>query len=289
FKHEAVRVQNHKRQVCLPLAGPPAAFASSTTPAPYVLAFVTPSPSATPVPITQQSQTVTSYVPLFTLCDLPSVASPGPFLSTATNGPPYKNYSASIVPSNGSCTTIYSPTPTVVCATVLQGLATQVTVSQCAQYVTFSSQYGYVLETPRPSLDATNATNPILATACPTIRTLTTYYVAPWQGLTTAGPPSEVDIKICTTFVNGTRECVLEYEVWEVRVVTLIRSTTTSIDLTTTIPGPSQLLIETFAANITETVTTLSLSTAMVVNYEFQVEETSSATRAPSGLLTGST
>ena len=61
-KHEAAKLQD-KRQ-----AGPPMAPASRSATTTGVLTYITPSPGASPVAVTEQSQIVTSYVPQYTLC-----------------------------------------------------------------------------------------------------------------------------------------------------------------------------------------------------------------------------
>ena len=316
-----------------------------------ILTLVTPSPGGEPIPITRQSQTITSFVPQFTLCELPPVAevlvTPIPTTTTA----PYKNYTVSIPSGSGTCTTIFSPTISTVCATVLTGLANKYTVTKCDQEITFSSNYGYVLVTASPTVTtimpllesrelfperiilangtglpngtpppsnetgpllnetapafnetspALNGTTPLLngtaptlsqpstrasplvstITPPPTIQTLTTYFIAPWQQLTSAGPPSNVDLKVCTTYANGTRKCVLESFEWITTLATQTATTTTAINLTTTIAGPSQLVVETFIANITDMITTFSLQTSMVLEYETLIEATSTATRS---------
>lgn len=270
-----------------PLGGPPSAY-SPTAPIPEVLTFVTPSPGATPVAITTQSQLVASYVPEFTLCALPPEAffpiTATPSLRPSAMTMPYRNYSVSVPPSNGTCTIIYSPTVTMVCATVLEGIATKYTVSECDQEITFSSDYGYVLVTPTPTLSSTilaprqvfNASSAMI-TPAPTIETLTTYYIAPWAELTTAGPPADVEKKICATYDNGTTECVHEFEVWQTSMATVTTTSVTSINLTTTIQGPSQIIIETFVANITEYQTQFSLSTTMALEYIIETETTSTS------------
>lgn len=291
FKHEAAQLA--RRQAERPYWSPPAAQVSSTQIG-EILTFITPSPGATPVAISSQSQLVTSYVPQYTLCELPPIAevlaTAAPTASTA----PYSNYSVSVPPGNGTCTTIYSATETMVCATVLSGIATRYTVTDCAQDITFSSEYGYVLATALAtapnatisSLNATNATTPALITPVPTIQTLTTYFLAPWQQLTIAGPPGNVDLKICSNTSNAvnsssSESCVLEYYSWITTLLTLTTSTVTSINLTTTIAGPSQLLVETFVANVTELLTTFSLSTTMALEYQVLSASTSTATRIP--------
>lgn len=66
-------------------------------------------------------------------------------------------------------------------------------------------------------------------------------------------------------------------------------STTTAINLTTTIQGPSQVIVETFVANITDYQTTFSLQTDMVMEYTTLVETTSTAIRSVGGVSTGPT
>ncbi len=56
------------------MVGPRQVSASPTSLSSGVLTLVTPSPGASPVSVTMQSQIVTSYVPQFTLCELPPLA-----------------------------------------------------------------------------------------------------------------------------------------------------------------------------------------------------------------------
>src|SRR5256885_1698983 len=58
-----------------------------------------------------------------------------------------------------------------------------------------------------------------MITPGPSIQTLTTYYIAPWQELTAATAPSDVIRKVCQTFANGTEECVTEYQVWHTSLI----------------------------------------------------------------------
>lgn len=272
FRHEAIEFRRRQAD-----ASNDSLLQSST--AGSVLTYITPSPGASPIAITRQSQLVSSDVLIFTLCALPPEAF---FPATATQTTaPYQNYSISIPPGPGTCTTIYSPTVTEVCATTLTGIDRLYPVTACDQEITFSSDFGYILETPTPTLsNATDASgSAALITPAPTVQPLTTYYVAPWTGLTSAGSPSDVDKKICATFPNGTEECVVEYYVWKTSLVTIPTSTVTSINLTTVVAGPSQLIIETFVANVTEIFTTFSLSTTMELTYSVETETTNIATR----------
>lgn len=328
-KHEARNLG--KRQVGPPYMPVPRQ-AVPTTSATDVLTYITPSPGAKPVAVTEQSQYVTSFIPQYTLCELPPLAffSASPVRpSTAASTAPYRNYSISIPEGNGTCTTVYKPTHTMVCATTLTGLFDKWTVTQCDQDLTFSTQYGYVLVTPTPSpaaaastssfaistgaattpiessapilndtipamLNGTNATLPSAAiiaprqasldptiTPGPKIETLTTYYLAPWQELTAGTVPSDIDLKVCRTFENGTEKCVREYESWHTTLVTKTTSSVTSVNISTTIHGLSQIIVETYVANVTELLTTFSMSTTIDVGYVTEFETTHVTTREP--------
>jgi len=280
FKHEAVEVK--RRQAGPPIVASPATVSArrSSSASDGVLTVITPSPGASPVSVTSQSQIVTTYVPQFTLCELPPIEffSVTPVPSATFSTAPYRNYSVSIPPGTGTCTTIYSQTETMVCDTTLSGLVTTYPVTNCAQDITFSSQYGYTLVTPAPSSNATypfaNATNASAAgtaviTPAVKIQTLTTYYLAPWEELTAATAPSDVMKKICQTFANGTEECITEYQVWHTSLVTATATSTISLNISTTISGPSQVIVwETFVANVTEQLTTFSMTTTMKTEYE---------------------
>ncbi len=187
----------------------------------------------------------------------------------------------------------------MVCDTTLYGLATSYPVTDCAQDVTFSSQYGYTLVTPTPTgntssnatqahpsgtgmiASATNAT--AMITPAPEIQTLTTYYLAPWQELTAATAPSDVIRKVCQTLANGTEECITEYQVWHTSLVTKTATSTTTLNISTTIHGPSGVIVfETFVANVTEQVTTFSITTTMEVEYETALTTTHMASASVS-------
>ncbi|KAI7014037.1 hypothetical protein KC355_g4822 [Hortaea werneckii] len=287
FKHVAVDAEVRRRQAMMT----PASVPATITPAiPGVIAVITPSPGASPVTVSSQSQIVTSYVPQYTLCELPPIEffsiSPVPLASRPTTAP-YRNYSISIPPGNGTCTTIYSETQTMVCDTTLSDLVTTYHVTHCAQEITFSTEYGYRFATPTPTADLTNATYPFpngtnplalrpvtgsapaTITPAPTIQNLTTYWMAPWHELTAATAPADVTKKVCFTHANGTSECVTEYEVWHTSLVTEVATSTLSVNLTTMIHGPSAVVYEeNIVANVTEFLTTVSITTTMEKEYE---------------------
>lgn len=322
YKHEAVPI---RRQVGPPVAATPIDASIATTSAPEILTYITPSPGASPVAITEESQIVTSFVAQYTLCELPPKAFFPVTPDTSATAAPYRNYSVSIPPGSGTCTTIFSPTRTMVCATTLTGLVQKYTVTNCAQDITFSTEYGFVLALPtaasNASLDsllsaaavsdveltsapaatdlistpaatdlvsasATSSSGSALITAVPTVQRLTTYYLAPWQSVTAGLAPEDVELKVCALYANGTEECIRQYEVWQTSLLTETATRTTSVNISTTIHGLSQVIIETFAANITEALTTFRMTTDIELEYQTEYLTTNRETVTPSAAPT---
>ena len=219
---------------------------AQTTPAiepPTVITNVTPSPSASPIPIIAQFQEVTSYVPVITVCALPPLAYfSGSFSDPVPTGPPDVNYSASIPSGSGTCLTTYSPTLTPICYSILAGIASEITVTDCSQHITFSSASSYKIEFPDTPDVVLNRTTPL-----PLIQTLETFYVAPWEELTTPGlAPQFVEKEVCTKYANGTTICTDTMEEWTVETITKATTITSAIDLYTTVSGPAKVMIETW-------------------------------------------
>lgn len=277
YRHEAVDAA-HRRQalpsLTISYTVTEQCTASTATPA-SILSIVWPSPDASPVEITSQSQVVTSYIPAFTWC----VGPPIEWMANATLGPPFLNYSttqyAMTAVGTGSCETAYVPTQTTVCATTLTALATKIPITDCDQEVTFSSECGFTLETPTPT-----AANLSLITPAPTLKRMMTYWMAPWQSLTLGEVPSDVDIKVCTFLDSLEMECTSYQEVWEVVVVTSTITTQRQVDLTTTVSGPGLLIIETVHANITDTIHTVALSTMLMTHTEIETESISTSPKS---------
>lgn len=266
YDHEAVDVVDiGKRQMVNVLPFDALAFTTKEED-PSILTYVTPSPSARPIPITTQFQTVTSYVPQITICALPPLAYiSSSFANPSATGPPYLNYLSSVPTVTGTCETTYSPTVTPICYSVLAGVATKFTVTDCAQNVTFSKDKGFEIDYLTTSAASGSAH------VSPSIRTLYTYYIAPWDELTTPGmPPEDVEKKVCTTYANGTQICIGTIEKWYVETVTMITSRTSTIDITTTVNGPAQVMFETLHMIITETETILLMSTHLALLYAFE-------------------
>jgi hypothetical protein len=75
-----------------------------------IVYIIFPSPNASPVEVTAQSQVVTSFIPEATWCVAP------PMAIIAMTGPPYANGTANYtttIEGTGSCETMYAPIETV--------------------------------------------------------------------------------------------------------------------------------------------------------------------------------
>lgn len=141
-----------------------------------IVSIVTPSPSATPVTVTQQSQLVKSYIATLTSCTVKDIAT------------------VSVI----DCTTFYSTTLTPICHTTLHPLGNvPVIVSDCAQHLTFSSEQGLSTRVDQPSAQCALAT---------------TIYVAKWDQFTDHDvPQGTITAKVCGTASN---DCTTSYESW---------------------------------------------------------------------------
>ncbi|KAF2440542.1 hypothetical protein P171DRAFT_435335 [Karstenula rhodostoma CBS 690.94] len=272
FRHEAVDAsdQHYERRVekLDPLIFDYTISEQCPAPTRSVHSLLYPSPNASAVEITIQSQVVTSYLPEMTWCVGPPVA-----FAAITTRAPYLNQSVEyemITAGTARCETAYATTETTVCATTLTGIASKITVSECDQEITFSSECGFTLETPTPV-----TSNSSLITPAPTVKRLTTFWVAPWQSLTAGEAPSDVDIKVCTAQEDESLECLRYREVWEVFVVTKTMTTRREVQLTTTVTGPGTLIVETMTAIITDAVETIDLSTTLLLETGIETESTS--------------
>jgi hypothetical protein len=246
------------------------------TSTPTIYSIIFPSPDASPIEVTTQSQVLTSYLPEMTWCVAPAVGFSALPLAPYSNATT-TNYTM-IMEGTGSCNTMYMPIETTVCATTLTGLASKVTVTDCDQEVTFSTECGFTLETPTPIIS-----NSSLITPAPIIKRTFTYWIAPWQSLTAGETPSDIDVKICTELDDGNKECSRYQEVWEVVMVTRTTTTSRSINLLATVTGPGTLIIETIHAFINDTISTVDLSTTLLLEAQIETESTSRGRKSPPG------
>ena len=222
------------------------------------LTVIYPSPSAAPIEITSTSQVITSFIPLATFC-----VGPARYFSSIAGGP-FTNGSANVTAfdsGTSSCSVAYSTTTKTICATTLTGLVSRITVSECDQEITFSSEAGFTLVTPSPPTPAsTNVNAAALITPRPTLQRLHTYYLAPWQSITAGVPPSDVDVKLCTEQANGTEQCTRYKEVWEIVPVTSTSTIHLPATLSRTIEGPGKFIFDASTSYVDSTTVFVGLS-----------------------------
>jgi hypothetical protein len=238
------------------------------------LTVIYPSSDAAPVEVTSISQVVTSYIPEATWC------LGGPIYLSSISGSPFFNGSANYtqIVGTGTCGVEYSTTAKTICATTLTGLASKVTVSECDQQITFSSECGFTLETPTPASATTNYS--ALITPAPTVRRLMTYWLAPWQSLTAGEAPSDVDVKVCKVLDDGSMECKRFQEVWEIVVVTSTVTTSFPVTFSKTVSGPGALIFDSSTSYVNSTTEFISLSKTLRLETEVTIESTSTVTRS---------
>lgn len=212
--------------------------AGASTSTVTALTFITPSPGADPIPITSQSQVVTSYIPVMTICPLiitqtaPALLLPTATLNLTSRGTAASNaaissgasllrrqvvddpdgpYANASIPTSvlTACSVSYFPTTRTICHTTLSPLASPVIpITNCYQKITFSTDHGYTLVAPSASRNGN-----ISFTAAMTVQTLESYYVAPWQYVYTGVPADVVDKVVCSTSA-GAKECTTTAEDW---------------------------------------------------------------------------
>jgi hypothetical protein len=167
-------------------------------------------PSASPI-INAVSQGIlsTELIPEYTICPLPQVRSP-----PAAGVFAYTNSSAT---SASKCSTQFYPVITPACHTVLTPLGgLPITVSNCSQYVTFSTDHGYTIVDNR------------------TVVGLTTMYAAPWDEVVTGVPGGVVQAEVC-----GDGNCTTYQEYLRVQSSEVPVTATSTVDFTATVTGVS--------------------------------------------------
>ena len=152
----------------LQAVGRPIGKRQEETSAPAAFTTMTPWPGASGIPITEQHQPVTTYNPS-TICQAE------PTHSLISGSQPHS-----------VCTTTLIAQETHVCASTLLPLAAApITVTDCEQYITYSSQYGYNLARASDAASATEQAQYVDA-----IQTVTTYHAAIWTDVKSGAKPT---------------------------------------------------------------------------------------------------
>jgi hypothetical protein len=161
--------------------------------------------------VVSQGMVVTSIVPVYQVCDPSTAGSP-------------------------SCSTVLSTITTSSCSTVIPGLATSVTVTDCDQFITFSSSndVSIATATSAPSASASGAAGiQKRATHRPQtwVEKVECFYIAPWKAVA-GGAPTDVTVLCCKTNMStNSKDCNTIKEVWVVHNVeaAVVKTSTVSI------------------------------------------------------------
>lgn len=203
-----------------------------------VLTFLIPSPSAAAIPITSQSQLVTSYVPQLTACPITTYAFPfAKRQALYVSGPTY-SYSNISRPMTASappsCSILYSPTVTPICHTTLTPLGSIPSViTACDQSIAFQTDYGFYYPSNGP------------------VELVPTTYVAPWDSVITGAPLGTVIASFCPS--GGA--CTTYAETWYPEIFQATATSMSTVDINTVVTGvshPSILLYSPFKPSFTK-------------------------------------
>jgi len=134
-----------------------------------------------------------------------------------------------------SCSTIFQNMTTSQCSTVLTAWFTSVTVTDCDQNITFSTQTSYSLATATngpastPALPTGQAPSPSNSTY---LQSVISYYIAPWQSLA-AHAPTNITVLVCKFDQAGQETCQEIREVWIIHTEYVPVTSTSTLSLST--------------------------------------------------------
>jgi hypothetical protein len=176
--------------------------------------------------VTSQGMVVTSMVAAYEICNTPEV-------------------------NTSSCSTVFQNITTSQCSTILTAWFTSVTITDCDQNITFSTQSSCAVAT------ATN--DPAEISALPTgqslsptpttyVQSIVSYYIAPWQSLA-ANTPTNITVLVCKFNQAGRETCQEIREVWTIHTEYVPVTSTSTLSLSTSFSSvsgshtPSELLL----------------------------------------------
>ena len=184
--------------------------------------YSVPSPRVITPTLTSQSMVVTSVVAAYEVCNTPGS-------NTSSN-----------------CSTVFGNITTSLCSTVLSAWFTSVTVTDCNQNVTFSTQSSYSLATATaipsipPALVAGQALSQSL-TAATFVQSVVSYFIAPWQSLA-ANTPTNIAVLICKFDQNDNESCQEIQEIWVVHTENVPVTSTSTVSISTSFTAVSSSL-----------------------------------------------
>lgn len=151
------------------------------------------------------------------------------------------------------------------CATTLTGLHTSYPVTACTQAITYSTALSYARSVPAGVTDPSNLP----------LQTITYEYLAPWQSLAPGAPTPLADVTERVCWSTSAGEVCDDMRMVEVTSVhTSTTTVTTTVDVSTTITGPSDVWIGTWHAPVTEVETFMTTSGTQVLEYSYETTST---------------
>ncbi|KAL3420223.1 hypothetical protein PVAG01_08722 [Phlyctema vagabunda] len=169
-----------------------------------------------------------------------------------------------------SCSLVFQTSTLTSCSAVVTGFFTRITVSDCEQSITFSSQTNYSVATATVVPSASAAIIAREAASLTTyVESVVSYYIAPWQSLI-SNDPSGITVVICTTNYVG-EKCIQVQEVWVVYTEYVPVVLTSQISISQSFSSPVILL---FGPSNSLTVTAGDL------DFSTQIEYTSTSANA---------
>ncbi|TVY21621.1 hypothetical protein LARI1_G000163 [Lachnellula arida] len=185
--------------------------------------YSVPSPRIITPTLTSQSMVVTSVVAAYEVCNTPG-----------SN-------------TSSTCSTVFRNITTSLCSTVLTAWFTSVTVTDCNQNITFSTQSSYSLATATtiPSTPSALPASQALSqgpTATTFVQSVVYYFTAPWQSLA-ADTPTNIAVLICKFDQDDNKTCQEIKEVWVVHTENVPVTSTSTVSISTSFTAPAVLLL----------------------------------------------
>lgn len=162
----------------------------------------------------------------------PSFNPGGPEIPAPTTSPIYSICNLPEEPE--SCITAYNSQTTSSCSTVLTGFFTKVSITDCSQSVTFSTQSSFLLTSTTIPATAGIFRSPTTSTY---VQIVVSYNIAPYQSIA-ADDMSNITVLVCTYDINGANNCTQGQELWEVHMEYVSVVSTATIITTLTVSEP---------------------------------------------------
>jgi hypothetical protein len=172
--------------------------------------YSVPTPQVITPTLTSQGMVVTSMVAAYEVCNTPGS-------------------------NSSSCSTVFENITTSQCSMVFTAWFTSVTITDCDQNITFSTQSSCSLATATngpaktPALPTGQSPSPTNTTY---LQSIVSYYIAPWQSLA-ANTPTNITVLVCKFDQDGQETCQDIREVWIIHTKYVPVTSTSTLSLST--------------------------------------------------------